>query len=207
MIEVSAKTKAGLRRERLWNVPNTITLGRIVAGPFLLLLLLFPGRTGSAILGIGFLVVALTDFLDGYLARRAGDVTRIGKLLDPLADKLLITFAFMALLGAGRLPMWAVPLVAFILVREIAVTSLRAMASAEGVLLQASSLGKWKTGFQIAALTGLLIHYPLFHLPAHTLGLLLLLIATGLTLWSGYDYFAAYLGRGEGPDDGNRADP
>jgi CDP-diacylglycerol--glycerol-3-phosphate 3-phosphatidyltransferase len=207
----AAKTKtagrAGNRPERLWNVPNTITLGRIAAGPFLLLLLVFSGPVGSGVMGLGFLLVSLTDFLDGYLARRAGDVTRIGKLLDPLADKILITFALVALLGVGRLPLWSVPLVAVILVREIAVISLRAMASAEGVVLHASSLGKWKTGFQIAALTGLLLHYPLVGLPTHALGLVLLVIATGLTLWSGYDYFAAYLGRGTGPEERPPAGP
>ena len=142
--------------------------------------------------------MSLTDLLDGYLARKAGEVTRIGKLLDPLADKLLVMFAFVSLLALGRVPLWGVPLVAAILARETAVTSLRAMASAEGVVLQASQLGKWKMGFQIAALTGLLIHYSWLGLPVHALGLALLIIATVLTVWSGYDYFAAYLGRGEG---------
>ena len=202
MIGISAERRVRrgtrFRPERFWNVPNTITLGRIAAGPFLLFLLVFPGRRGSALLGRAVLAVSLTDLLDGYLARRAGEVTRIGKLLDPLADKILVTFAFVALLALDRVPGWAVPLVAFILMREIAVTSLRAMASAEGVGLQASQLGNWKMGFQIAALTGLLIHYTWLGLPAHALGLALLVVATVLTLWSGYDYFAAYLGRGEG---------
>jgi CDP-diacylglycerol--glycerol-3-phosphate 3-phosphatidyltransferase len=198
--ERSVRKRSRGRPERFWNVPNTITLGRLASGPFLLLLLLFPGRVGSALFGIAFLAASLTDLLDGYLARRAGEVTRIGKLLDPLADKILVTFAFVALLALDRLPLWAVPLVAFILMREIAVTSLRAMASAEGVVLQASQLGKWKMGFQIAALTGLLIHYTWLGLPVHGLGLALLVVATILTLWSGYDYFAAYLGRGEGEE-------
>jgi CDP-diacylglycerol--glycerol-3-phosphate 3-phosphatidyltransferase len=189
-----------LRRERFWNLPNAVTLSRIAAGPFLLLLLAFQGETASAIAGVGFLAVSLTDLLDGYLARRGGEVTRIGKLLDPLADKLLVTIAFIVVVALARVPLWAVPLVVAILVREVGVTSLRAMASAEGVLLQASMLGKWKTGFQIAALTGLLIHHSFLGLPMHALGLALLVIATGLTVWSGWDYFAAYLGRGEGPD-------
>ncbi len=203
MVEISADPTARVarrfRRERFWNVPNTITLGRIVAGPLLLLLLIFPGSTGSAVVGLGFLAIALTDFLDGYLARRSGDVTRIGKLLDPLADKLLVAIALVVLVALDRVPLWAVPLIAAILVREVAVTSLRAMASAEGVILHASSLGKWKTGFQIAALTGLLLHYPRLGLPIHEIGVILLILATGLTVWSGYEYFAAYLGRGEAP--------
>ncbi len=188
------RARSGMRRERLWNLPNTITLGRIAGAPFMLFLLAFPGETGSLLFGFGFLLISLTDLLDGYLARRAGDVTRIGKLLDPLADKLLVTFALVALLALGRLPIWAVPMAAVILVREIAVTSLRAMASSEGVILHSTTLGKWKASFQIAALTALMIHFPLFGLPAHGIGLALLCVATGLTLWSGYDYFAAYLG-------------
>ncbi len=203
MIGISAERRASgrsFRRERFWNLPNAVTLSRIAAGPFLLLLLEFPGPGPSAAAGIGFLAVSLTDLLDGYLARRGGVVTRIGKLLDPLADKLLVTIAFVVLVALARVPLWAVPLVVAILVREVAVTSLRAMASAEGSVLQASILGKWKMGFQIAALTGLLLHHPFFGLPMHGLGLALLVIATGLTVWSGWDYFAAYLGRGPRED-------
>jgi CDP-diacylglycerol--glycerol-3-phosphate 3-phosphatidyltransferase len=182
--------------EHFWNAPNAVTLGRIAAGPLLLLILAFPGPTGSALLGIGFLAVALTDLLDGWLARRAGQVTRIGKLLDPLADKILFTTALVLLVAVGRIPLWGVPLVIAILARESAVTGLRAMASTEGLVMHASSLGKWKTGFQTAAGTALFLHYPWFGLPVHELGLALLLVATALTLWSGYDYFAAYLGDG-----------
>ncbi len=202
MIATSADRRAAasaFRRERFWNLPNSVTLSRIIAGPFLLLALVYQGPTASALMGFAFLAVSLTDLLDGYLARNWGEVTRIGKLLDPLADKLLVTIAFVVVVALGRVPLWAVPLVVLILVREVGVTGLRAMASAEGVILGASLLGKWKTGFQIAALTGLLIHYPFLGLPMHALGLAVLVIATGLTVWSGWDYFAAYLGRGEGP--------
>ncbi len=188
-----------IRRERFWNAPNAITLGRIAASPLLLLLPFLDGRVGSLVMGVGFLAVSLTDLLDGYLARRDGTVTRIGKLLDPLADKLLATTAMVLLVAmAGRVPLWGVPLVVLILARELAVTGLRAMAAAEGVVIQAAPLGKWKTGFQTAALTALLIHYPWFGLPTHPIGLGLLVIATLLTVWSGWEYFAAYLGRRNG---------
>jgi CDP-diacylglycerol--glycerol-3-phosphate 3-phosphatidyltransferase len=186
------------RRERFWNAANAVTMARIVASPLLLLMPLTPGRTGSFLFGLLFLVISLSDLLDGYLARSWNISTRIGKLLDPLADKLLVMTALIVVVAIGRVPMWALPLVVVVLGREIAVTGLRAMASAEGVVLGASSLGKWKTGFQIAAITGLLIHYPLL-LPMHEVGLVLLVIATGLALWSGWDYFAAYLGRSESP--------
>ena len=81
-----------------------------------------------------------------------------------------------------------------ILGRELAVTGLRAMAGAEGIVVPASNLGKWKTGFQLAALTALLVHHPFLGLPSHELGLVLLIVATALTVWSGWEYFSAYLG-------------
>jgi CDP-diacylglycerol--glycerol-3-phosphate 3-phosphatidyltransferase len=194
-ISADRSTRLAPPRERFWNMPNAITVGRIVSGPLLLLLVLFPDPTSSALIGAGFLAVSLTDLLDGYLARRHGMVTRIGKLLDPLADKLLVMTALVLLLALDRIPLWGVPLIVAILGREIAVTGLRAMASLEGLVLHASSLGKWKTGFQTAALTALIINFSWFGVSFHALGMALLLLATGLTLWSGWDYFAAYLGR------------
>ncbi len=186
---------AAARHEHFWNAPNAVTLARILAAPFLLLLPFYDGPVGSAVMGAGFLAVSLTDLLDGYLARTYGSVTRIGKLLDPLADKLLAMTALVLLVAMPeRIPLWGVPLVILILARELAVTALRAMASAEGVVVAASSLGKWKTGFQIAAITALLIHYPWLGVPVHALGIALLVVATGFTVWSGIDYFAAYLG-------------
>jgi CDP-diacylglycerol--glycerol-3-phosphate 3-phosphatidyltransferase len=196
--ESTRKRSPRARSEAFWNAPNTITLGRIVAAPLLLLLPFFDGRTGSAVMGIGFLLVSLTDLLDGYLARAYGSVTQIGKLLDPLADKLLAMTALVLLVAMdGRIPLWSVPLVMLILARELAVTALRAMASAEGVVIAAGRLGKWKTGFQIAALTGLVIHYPWFGVPTHEVGMVLLVLATALTVWSGVEYFTDYLGSGE----------
>ena len=204
MTQTSAKspTMGPLRipREKFWNAPNAITLGRIAASFLLLLLPLFTGRVGSAVMGLGFLAVSLTDLLDGYLARRGGQVTRIGKLLDPIADKVLVLTALLMLAATpDRIPLWGAFMVVIILAREIGVTGLRAMASTEGVVIQASWLGKWKAGFQIAAMTCLFLHHTWFGIPMHTVGMGLLMLATGLTLWSGYDYFVAYLGKGENP--------
>ena len=194
--DAPAEVRRRVRHERFWNLPNAISVGRIAAMPLLLLAPLFPDRTGGAVIGLGFLAVALSDLLDGYIARRDGTVTRVGKLLDPMADKLLVTTALIVLVAMGRVPLWGVALVVIIVGREIAVTGLRAMASAEGVILSASSLGKWKTGFQTAAITGLLIHYSWLAIPMHALGMALLVVASGFALWSGYDYFAAHLGTG-----------
>ncbi len=186
--------------EKIWNAPNLITLSRIAATPLLLLNLWWQGPWWSALVGLGFLGVSLTDLLDGYVARRRGAETRIGKLLDPLADKILVMTALVVLVAVPeRLNEFGVIMAVVILGREIAVTGLRAMASAEGVLLPAAPLGKWKTGFQIAALTVLLLHYPVLGLPTHAIGVLLLVLATGLTLWSGYAYFVGYLSRRGAP--------
>ncbi len=191
----SAPRAVGDVSENFWNLPNTITLLRIGLTPLLLLLPWFEGPSWSMIIGFGFLAISLTDLLDGYLARRHGTESRIGKLLDPLADKFLVMTAFVMLVAVGRIPSWALPLVIAILGREFAVTALRAMMSADGILMGASPLGKWKTGFQIAALTALLVHFPLIGLPVQELGLVLLIIATGITVWSGYEYFALYVRR------------
>ena len=181
--------------EAFWTAANIVTLGRILLAPLLLLLPWYSGRYWSAVMGFGFLAVSLTDLLDGYLARRSASVTRIGKLLDPLADKLLVSTALVLLVAVGRIPDWALAMVVLTFFREFSVTGLRAMASAEGLIMPASQLGKWKTGFQIAALTALLIHHPFFGLPMHAVGLGLLAIATVLSLWSGVAYFAAFVER------------
>ncbi len=185
--------------EKIWNAPNLITLSRIGATPLLLLNLWWQGPWWSALVGFGFLGVSLTDLLDGYVARRGGTETRIGKLLDPLADKILVMTALVVLIAVPRVNEFGVIMAIVILGREIAVTGLRAMASAEGVLLPAAPLGKWKTGLQIAALTALLRHSPCLGLPLHAIGMILLIIATAITLWSGYAYFAGYLSRRGAP--------
>ena len=187
-------TGAAVSGETFWNPANALTLARIALSPLLLLLPWFSGPRWSLVVGLGFLLVSLTDLIDGYLARRLTAVTRIGKLLDPLADKVLVMTALVMLTAVGRIPEWGVAAVVVILGREFAVTGLRALASAEGTVLAAAPLGKLKMGLQIAALTALLIHYPIFGVPMHGLGLALLLAATLLTVWSGYRYFADYLG-------------
>jgi CDP-diacylglycerol--glycerol-3-phosphate 3-phosphatidyltransferase len=178
--------------EPFWTAANAVTMGRIVLTPLLLLLPWFSGPFWSVVMGFGFLAVSLTDLLDGYLARRHQSITRMGKLLDPLADKLLVSTALVSLVAVERIPDWALVMVLLILFREFGVTGLRAMASSDGVIVPASPLGKWKTGFQIAAITVLLIHHPLLGVPMHWLGLLLLAIATVLTVWSGVASFSEY---------------
>jgi CDP-diacylglycerol--glycerol-3-phosphate 3-phosphatidyltransferase len=117
-MQISAEkppTLGGVVAETFWTLPNVITVSRMALTPFLFALPWFHGRWWSTVMGIAFLAVSLTDLLDGYLARLQGQESRIGKLLDPLADKLLVMTAFVMLVGVGRVPSWALPLVVAIL--------------------------------------------------------------------------------------------
>jgi len=185
---------ASIHREHFWNWPNTITVVRTGVVPVLLLLPLFDDEHGSQVIAWLFILAALTDILDGWLARRDHQVTRIGKLLDPLADKLLVSTALIVMLAMGRIPLWATPMVVVIVGRELAVTGLRGIASASGVVMGASGLAKVKTLIQNFAIGALLFHYTTLGLPANAIGLGLLMLATVLTLVSGYFYFAEYFG-------------
>jgi len=191
-------------REVFWNLPNTITMLRIAAVPVMLLV---PTpwaltKTGSQVMAWVFVLAALSDILDGWLARRGGGaaITRVGKLLDPLADKLLVSTALIMLVAVGRIPVWASGMVVVIVGRELAVTGLRSMASSDGHVVGASWQGKLKSLAQNCSVAALLFHYPTLGLPAHQIGLTLLGVATALTFWSGYVYFADYFGWEDSPE-------
>lgn len=187
---------AGIARERFWNLPNTITVLRVGVVPVLLLFPWWPGRFASQVVAWLFIVAAASDLVDGWLARRGQQVTSIGKLLDPLADKLVVTTALVVLLVMERIPTWGIVMVVVIIGRELAVTALRGLASAGGIVMAAGRGGKVKTLVQNVAIGALLFPDPTLGLPAHAIGLSLLILATALTLWSGYAYFVAYF-RGE----------
>lgn len=169
--------------------PNSLTLFRVVAVPLLILLMLFDNRICGIIAALIFSAAAITDYYDGYVARRYGLVSNLGKVLDPLADKLLISSAFIMLISLGRVPAWAV---CIILGRELAVTGLRNVIAAHGQDVSASMLGKYKTGFQIAAVIPLLIHFKYFGLDFQAIGTVLFWIAVAITVWSGADYFIRF---------------
>jgi CDP-diacylglycerol--glycerol-3-phosphate 3-phosphatidyltransferase len=192
----SEPTPTPLVRERFWNLPNTITVVRLAVIPVLLAFPLFDGPVGSRVVAWLFIISALGDIIDGMAARWGQQVTRIGKLLDPLADKLTVTTALIVLLNIDRIPGWATSLVVVIIGRELAVTGLRGIASAGGQVVAATGLGKVKTLTQNVAIGALLFPDPTLGLPAHRIGLALLGAATALTLWSGYVYFADYFGAG-----------
>lgn len=186
-------------RERFWNLPNSITLLRAAVVPVLLFFPLFhggpdggPGEFVSSVFAWFFIVAALSDLLDGWLARRGQMVTQLGKLLDPLADKLLVSTALIVLLAIGRIEVEATWMVVVIIGRELAVTGLRGLASAGGQVMAASGLGKAKALAQNIAIGALLFHFETIGADAHRVGILFLVLATGLTLVSGYRYFAEY---------------
>ena len=197
---VSTTATAPAARERFWNLPNTITMLRMGVVPVLLLLPIADDKGSSQLIAWCFIVGALTDLLDGWLARRGKQVTSIGKLLDPLADKMLVSTALIVLLAMGRIPLWATWMVVVIVGRELAVTGLRGIASAGGQVVAASWLGKTKAVSQNIAIGALLFHFTTAGLPAHEIGMVFLGVATALTLWSGYVYFADYFRGRSGGD-------
>ncbi len=184
----------------IFNIPNMLTMMRIAAIPLMAAILMSPSKSAGFWAAALFSIASITDWLDGYLARRMGIVTVFGKFLDPIADKLIVMAAMIMILPFNRVPAW---MVLVILGREIIVTGLRSIASSEGIVIQASDLGKYKTIFQITAIIGLLLHYdynwffgiqhPLLLVNMHNAGMFFLWIAFILTVWSGVDYLARFM--------------
>ncbi|MBW2091542.1 MAG: CDP-diacylglycerol--glycerol-3-phosphate 3-phosphatidyltransferase [Deltaproteobacteria bacterium] len=177
------------QQPKILNLANLLTLSRVAAIPILVILLLFEARTTSILAALLFLAATLTDLLDGFLARRRKLVTNFGRFLDPLADKLLNSAALIMLIPLGRVAAWMVFL---IIGRDLAVTGLRAIASTEGIVIDASLLGKRKTLTQNIAICLLLAHYPIWFLNLHTYGTFLLWVALVITYWSGIAYFIKF---------------
>ena len=182
----------------IWNLPNSLTLFRIFLVPFLVVVLLtkFSGRE---FVGLGiFLLAAITDFFDGWLARRRNQTTRLGALLDPIADKLLTSAAFISLVEMDPLhvPAW---MVVIIIGREFAVSGLRSIAAQQGVTIAASPLGKGKMISQVVAISLLILGFELDQI-GKFVGIGELRLSGTIALWvvmlfalaSGVDYFAKF---------------
>lgn len=175
--------------KRIVGDPNTLTLFRVLAVPLVVILLLMPNRFTCFLATLFFSLAAITDYFDGVLARQKGMVSNLGKVMDPVADKLLVSSTFIMLSSLGWVPAWVV---CVIIGREIAVTGLRNLMAQHQEDVSASSLGKYKTGFQIAAAIPLLLHYTYFGVNLHAIGMFFLWMALVFTLWSGIDYFVRY---------------
>ncbi|HEU4383864.1 MAG TPA: CDP-diacylglycerol--glycerol-3-phosphate 3-phosphatidyltransferase [Anaeromyxobacteraceae bacterium] len=185
-------------RQEFWNLPNGITLARIASIPVFLLFTWYESRANSLIAALIFTAAGATDFLDGWLARRRGLVTLIGKFMDPLADKLVVVSALVMLVHLGRVAAWVVIV---IMAREFIITGLRALASSEGIVIAASQEGKYKTSLQIAAIAFLFLHYRYVvdflvasvPVDGNTVGTVLLYLSLAFSLWSAGRYLGDFM--------------
>jgi len=181
-----------------FSLPNIITYLRIAAIPAVLFVMQSDSRRNAFIAAMVFALASVTDFLDGYLARRMNLISFIGKFLDPLADKLIVTGCLLMLLHLGRVSPWVVFV---ILAREIIITTLRTLAMGEGTVIAARDLGKQKTAFQMVGTWALMVHYdyPLldifFDEPVsfHRMGTMFLYISVVFSILSAGDYFVGFV--------------
>ena len=180
-------------------LPNVLSLIRIGLVPIMVVVLYWPTPGARALAALLFLAACVTDFLDGWLARRHGITTALGQFLDPLADKLVVVAVLIMLAAVPPGPLVPVWMVVVIVLREIAVTGLRGIASREGLVVPAQELGKYKMIFQMFALTALLLHYT-YPIPGTGLavdfyagGMLFLWVALVLAVWSAVDYHVRIL--------------
>src|SRR6185312_15366843 len=189
----------------LTDLPNLLTLSRIAAIPLLVALVALHDPTADLAACVVFSAAAITDYFDGKLARSRRQQSDLGRMLDPIADKLLVGAALMMLVGQGRLSAWGLFPAIVIMLREILVSGLREYLAEIRIGLPVTPLAKWKTGFQMGALGTLLagdssahlLHLPF--IPVGAIGETMLWIAAALTLWTGWDYLTAGLRHASGP--------
>ncbi len=174
------------------NLPTKFTLSRILAVPLILILLTKESSFANILAALVFGAAAFTDYLDGYLARTTDTITPLGKLLDPIADKVLILSVLIPMIAIGHIPAW---LGTLIISREFAVTGVRMMAATENHIIPANWKGKWKTGFEIAAMEFLILQWDIGIIHFQTIGTILIYIAVVFSLWGAYDYLEEYWNR------------
>ena len=165
------------------NLPNTLTLVRIFLVPFLVIFLIASADTRNYPAAAIFLAAVFTDWLDGRIARSRRQVTTLGQLLDPIADKLLIAAALISLVEIGRVPAWVATV---IIGRDIAITGLRGIAASQGLIIAASQLGKYKMAAEVIAVILLILD------PRPLMGAFAVGVAVVLSVVSGIDYFARF---------------
>ena len=174
-----------------WLTATHLTTLRVILVPFIYAGMVFGKDDQWFLLGtwLVFLIACLTDYWDGVIARHQGKATKIGKLLDPVADKILICSLLILLVSMGRAPAF---LTIILIARELIINGLRSIAAAEGEVIAASGGGKSKTITQMVAVGFLIIHYNTIGLPCHEIGIMMLWVSTGISLWSGYKYIVSY---------------
>jgi CDP-diacylglycerol--glycerol-3-phosphate 3-phosphatidyltransferase len=176
----------------MWNIPNLLTLLRIVLIPVFVAVFYLPVAWSNIACALVFALAAVTDWFDGYLARRWGQVSPLGAFLDPVADKLMVAVALILLVQAEPVPELALP-AAIIIGREITISALREWMAELGAraAVAVSLVGKFKTAAQMIAILLLIFRQPLFGLPIREIGYALLYLAAALTLWSMMVYLRA----------------
>jgi CDP-diacylglycerol--glycerol-3-phosphate 3-phosphatidyltransferase len=180
---------------QITNLPNLVTMGRVLFVPVVLYFMDNYSPVRSLIAAILYLVASIGDGIDGYLARSRGQVSVLGKFLDPVADKLMVTSVMVYMVALGRVPAW---LVVVLIARDLAITGLRSIASSEGIVIAASRGGKIKTALQLVGLILLLVHfrYPLLglgiNIDYNSAGLVVLYLSLGASLISGVDYVLGF---------------
>ncbi len=165
--------------------PNMLTTGRVVLVPAVIALLLQRDPTWDLVASLVFGLAAITDYFDGYIARKQKSESVFGKLMDPLADKFLVVSSLCMLQDMERIH----PIVVILLIsREMAITGLRALASSEGLIIGASASAKWKTATQMVAIPFLMVRQGVFGLPIFQIGQVLIYLSLAISLWSAKDY-------------------
>ena len=186
------------------NLPNLLTLSRIFIIPIVIGLFYWDGPTTRWVMVGLFTIACITDFFDGYLARRSNQVSSFGRFLDPIADKLLIAALLLMLVGFERMTVWTYPAAVIILMRELSVSGLREFLAQAQVSVPVTSLAKWKTTLQMITLGFLIVGRDAPNwIPAQMIGEIGLWLAAVLTLITGYDYFKAGLKHMREPDPKN----
>ena len=177
----------------MWTLPNLLSIFRIALVPLLVYFLTYSDPASSAWAAAIFLLGAVTDYLDGYLARRNQSVSDLGKLLDPIADKVFVVAALIMLAAMDRpdaVPAW---LVVIIVVRETAVTLIRGIALNEGIVMEAEDTGKYKLLLQVFALSGLILHYSYWGIDFFGAGMYFLVVSTVIGVWSGVQVYLRFV--------------
>ncbi|MHB8874965.1 MAG: CDP-diacylglycerol--glycerol-3-phosphate 3-phosphatidyltransferase [Myxococcaceae bacterium] len=184
--------------QEFWNLPNMLTLGRILVIPLFVWWTYDADPLYSLLAALLFTLAAVTDVVDGFLARRWNLVTVVGKFMDPLADKLIVMAAMVMMVRLGRIPAWVVII---LLSREFIVSGLRTIAASEGMVIAAGQEGKWKTSLQLVGIIALVVHYThhvdmvfaTYDVNFNSVGQVLIYLSTVLSVWSAAVYFRAFL--------------
>lgn len=192
--------QANSKRIQAWQkkLPMQLTWARLAVCPVIVGFLTFHTTSGRWIAAGLFILASITDWLDGYFARKYDAATNMGKFMDPIADKILVASVLVMLVSSDRV---GPVLVLLLLSRDILIGGIRSVAAAENLIIDAKQAGKWKTGLQMVAIPAILIGTPLFGLPIYELGLLLLWASVALSVFSGYQYVVLFRSHGQSLND------